>query len=332
MKPIALLVCLFTFIPSVYAHNANVKGYLDKNSKFISSCEQKNYGYHKKKGSNHWHEVKFSDGQWSIIDSKKTYVSDPCLKDLKEEVVFDRCVDGDTAVFIKNDTKEKYRFLAVDTPESVHPTKEIELYSKEASKYTCDLLTNASSISVEYDPNSDKKDKYDRNLVWVWVDGILLQELMVSEGFARVSYIYGNYKYINTLCSLQQKAIDNNKGVWQYGYDIGYCGSITIKSNSKEIESSNVYTVSFKDNDNNTDVIIAEGMTVKEIEPVGKFGNKFVGWYNNDKKFDFNTAIDSNITLEAHYKLDYVYLILLIIIITVTLVQKSKGNRKWKKK
>lgn len=47
--------------------------------------------------------------------------------------------------------------LAIDTPESVHPTKGVEYYGEEASNYTCNLVTNAKKIELEYDKNSDKK-------------------------------------------------------------------------------------------------------------------------------------------------------------------------------
>ena len=66
----------------------------------------------------------------------------------KIEVTLSKCVDGDTAWFILDGEEIKTRFLAIDTPES---TNEIEPFGKEASNYTCDLLTNANKIEIEYD-------------------------------------------------------------------------------------------------------------------------------------------------------------------------------------
>jgi len=86
----------------------------------------------------------------------------------KVTVTLEKCVDGDTAWFKLNNETIKTRFLAIDTPES---TKEIEEYGKEASKYTCEELSNARKIEIEYDDESDKTDKYDRHLVWVLVYG-----------------------------------------------------------------------------------------------------------------------------------------------------------------
>ena len=111
----------------------------------------------------------------------------------KLEVTLDKCVDGDTAWFNLDNERIKTRFLAINTPES---TNKIEAYGKEASNYTCNMLTNAKKIEIEYDSNSDKFDKYDRHLVWVFVDDTLLQEKLLEEGLAEIKYIYGDYKYL----------------------------------------------------------------------------------------------------------------------------------------
>lgn len=132
----------------------------------------------------------------------------------KEEVKFSKCVDGDTIkVLIKN--KEKtVRLLAVDTPESVHPKKGVEYYGKEASEYTCNTITNAKKIELEYDSNSDKEDKYGRLLAWVFVDDYLLQDLLIQNSYAEVAYLYGDYKYTSLLQDHQSVAETKNEGIW----------------------------------------------------------------------------------------------------------------------
>ncbi len=132
----------------------------------------------------------------------------------KIQVTLEKCVDGDTARFVYKKSNIKARFLAIDTPESVHPTKKVEPFGKEASKYTCDMLSNAKKIVLEYDINSDKTDKYDRHLVWVFVDDVLLQEELVSNGYAKIKYVYGDYKYLDELKKEEQIAKGNRVGVW----------------------------------------------------------------------------------------------------------------------
>lgn len=132
-----------------------------------------------------------------------------------EIVTLDKCVDGDTANFkTSSGTVYKTRFLAVDTPETVHPTKEVEAYGKEASDYTCEALTNAKEIKLEYDDNSDREDKYGRTLAWVWVDGVLLQQSLVEKGLAEVAYLYDDYQYTSLLQDAEVVAKANKVGQW----------------------------------------------------------------------------------------------------------------------
>ena len=132
----------------------------------------------------------------------------------KETVKFSDCVDGDTIKVLLNNKKHTIRMLAVDTPESVHPTKGVEYYGKEASEYTCNLVKKAKKIEIEYDDASDKTDKYDRLLVWVFVDGKLLQKELISNGYAKLAYLYGDYKYISELEDAQELASTKNIGIW----------------------------------------------------------------------------------------------------------------------
>lgn len=132
----------------------------------------------------------------------------------KITVKFNSCVDGDTAKFTYKNEIITARFLAIDTPETKHPTKGVEPWGKEASDYTCDKLTNASKISLEYDSNSDETDKYSRHLVWVWVDNQLLQKELIDLGYAKVAYLYGDYKYTSELKEAEKVATKNKVGIW----------------------------------------------------------------------------------------------------------------------
>ena len=132
----------------------------------------------------------------------------------KDEVTLAKCVDGDTARFNINGEVKSTRFIAIDTPESVHPKKKVEPYGKEASNYTCNKLKNAKKIVLEYDENSTKTDKYDRIIAWVFVDDELLQEDLVSKGYAKVAYLYGDYKYTTQLKEKEQIAKNKKLRIW----------------------------------------------------------------------------------------------------------------------
>ena len=163
----------------------------------------------------------------------------------KERVTLDDCIDGDTIKVKLNDQVYTVRMLAVDTPESVHPTKALEYYGKEASNYTCNAVKGAKKIQLEYDDNSDKTDKYDRLLAWVFIDGELLQEKLVENGYAKVAYLYGDYKYTNILLEKQELASANEIGIWNE--EAAALFAENSASNASQTISNNLDSLSTKE-------------------------------------------------------------------------------------
>ena len=150
----------------------------------------------------------------------------------KKEVEFKSCIDGDTARFIMDKEEIKVRFLAIDTPETNHPKKGEEPYGKEAKEYTCNRITNSSKIELEFDDNSDKKDKYNRYLAWVYVDDSLLEEELVQNGLAKVTYLYGDYSYTDKLKETEEEAKENKVGIYS-DVDNSYYTTNKNNENSK---------------------------------------------------------------------------------------------------
>ena len=128
---------------------------------------------------------------------KPTYAIEPTVYTEKHNAVYRYIHDGDTAVFLLDDGTEVIcRFLAVDTPELGE-----EGYD-EAKRYTDNTLEKASNIVLELDPQSERYDKYERLLAWVWVDGELMQAKLIENGYAQVKYIFHEYLYLDYLDSL----------------------------------------------------------------------------------------------------------------------------------
>ena len=130
-----------------------------------------------------------------------------------DKIVFANCVDGDTAKFTIEGEKETVRFLAIDMPETVKSGAPVEEYGKQASEFTCNALSSAKSIRLEFEEGNDR-DKYGRLLAWVFVDDSLLQEDLVENGLAEVAYIYDDYKYTYKLDSAQRSAKNNKINLW----------------------------------------------------------------------------------------------------------------------
>lgn len=196
----------------------------------------------------------------------------------KEEVLFDRCVDGDTAWLIKDGESLKYRFLAIDTTETVHPIKEEGLMGKTASEFTCNALKNAKTIEIEYDDKSTKTDKYKRELVWIYINGVLFQDTLIEKGYAKVEYIYGKYKYVDLLKEKEETAKLSKIGIW-----------------------GNIKKVTFVYKDNKKEIEILEGSTIEPIVLSKKYQDDFIGWYYKDTLFDFNTIIVDDLEIVAKY-------------------------------
>lgn len=156
----------------------------------------------------------------------------------KKEVKFSSCIDGDTARFIMDKKEIKVRFLAIDTPETNHPKKGEEPYGREAKEYTCDKITNAQKIELEFDDGSDEKDKYNRYLAWVYTDGTLLQSELVEKGFAKVAYVYGNYEYTDELKEKEEQAKDEKVGMYSE-VDNSYYTTHKEELSKNEKESDN---------------------------------------------------------------------------------------------
>ncbi len=179
----------------------------------IVECNNKFYGNH---GSPlHWHLVEKKNNKWVSV-SGEVAIPSCYIKPVNkmEKVLFSKCSDGDTAHFIINGEEKIVRFLAIDTPEVNHPEKGSEMYGKEASEYTCNALTTAKEIYLEYDSNSDKEDKYGRILAFVHVDGVLLEKNIVEQGLARVYYIYGDYNHVEELKEIEKEAQKQKIGIW----------------------------------------------------------------------------------------------------------------------
>ena len=132
-----------------------------------------------------------------------------------EKVAFNKCIDGDTVSLIVDGKIRRVRMIAIDTPESVTPDRPVGEYVVDASHYTCELITNAKNIYLEYDDNSDREDKYERVLAYVYADDIMIQKELLKKGYAKVAYLYGDYKYTEEFKELEKYAKENKLGIWQ---------------------------------------------------------------------------------------------------------------------
>lgn len=147
-----------------------------------------------------------------------------------------RVTDGDTFTVKMKDKTEKVRLLLVDTPESVKPNTPVEPYAIEASNYTKGILTKGKKVELEFDVN--ERDQYGRLLAYTYVDGEMLNRLLLEKGLAQVVIFQPNVKYVDEFRSIQQKAKNKGIGIWSDGKENktnqtsqSKCDHPTIKGN-----------------------------------------------------------------------------------------------------
>lgn len=135
------------------------------------------------------------------------YVLAPSLTSSPTDIQLVECIDGDTTVFNINGQPQTVRLLVVDSPERRQP------FYAQASDFVCDLYKNAKTIQLEMDSNADK-DNYDRLLAWIWVDDTLAQQSLLEQGYAKIAYVYDDYKYTDELVVVEEKAKQAKLGLW----------------------------------------------------------------------------------------------------------------------
>ncbi len=126
-----------------------------------------------------------------------------------KEYVVSKIIDGDT---IQLETGEIVRYLGVDTPELFKKEGRAEFYAREAARYNKRLVF-LKKVRLEFDV--EKKDNYGRLLAYVFVKNLFVNGELVKHGYAKVMIKPPNIKYKDMLLSYQQKAMDEEKGLWQ---------------------------------------------------------------------------------------------------------------------
>ncbi len=157
----------------------------------------------------------------------------------KKEVSLVNCLSATNSWYEVDGKVKRIRLLAFDSEDG-----EI---SKEIDEYACSLLKEAKKIEIEYDIKALKKDKYNRELAWVYVDGKLLQDILIKKGYGQVNYITSDYKYLTNLCDSQKEALTSKLGIWNYpNIKEKYCKSGIDINNTEQNQTENtIKTKSF---------------------------------------------------------------------------------------
>jgi micrococcal nuclease len=129
-------------------------------------------------------------------------------------------VDGDTVrVRIPNPPAElraveTIRLIGVDTPETVHPSRPVEAFGKEASDFTKSRLQNRP-VYLAFD--WDLRDRYGRLLAYLYTaEGRCFNAALVSEGYGH-AYTRFAFQFMDEFRALEQEARRDKRGLWGDG-------------------------------------------------------------------------------------------------------------------
>ena len=135
----------------------------------------------------------------------------PCLASSQPLHICERVIDGDTIIL---EDIGRVRLIGVDTPETVHRSKPVERFGKEASEFLRGLI-EGGKVWLEYD--WQRKDKYGRTLAYVYLpDSTFVNAAIIRFGYGH-AYTKYPFKYEEEFRELEREAREAKRGLWAAG-------------------------------------------------------------------------------------------------------------------
>ena len=147
-----------------------------------------------------------------------------------------RVIDGDTIEVDTGGQTYTVRYIGIDTPVTKHPDRGIEPFGPEAIARNTELV-EGQTVTLEKDVS--ETDKYGRLLRYVWVDGVLVNETLVREGYAHSTTYPPDVMYQEFFNQCEREAIENNRGLWALaaptapGYSSKFIADVNISDDTQ---------------------------------------------------------------------------------------------------
>ncbi|TMB56365.1 MAG: thermonuclease family protein [Chloroflexi bacterium] len=124
-------------------------------------------------------------------------------------------VDGDTIKVEIGGVVYRLRYIGIDTPETVDPSRPVEWMGPEASAANKALV---AGLEVVLEKDVSEVDRYGRLLRYVWLhDGaswLMVNYELVRLGFAHSSTYPPDVRYQALFLAAEQEARDAERGLW----------------------------------------------------------------------------------------------------------------------
>jgi micrococcal nuclease len=125
-----------------------------------------------------------------------------------------RVVDGDTIHVRVGGTREKVRYIGIDTPETRKPGTPVQCYGKAASARNATLVAGER---VRLETDAQARDRYGRLLAYVYRvrDGRFVNADLVRGGYAQPLTIPPNVRHAKRFTALAREARRGGRGLWR---------------------------------------------------------------------------------------------------------------------
>lgn len=122
-----------------------------------------------------------------------------------------RVIDGDT-IEVAGGTR--VRLIGVDTPETVDPSRPVECFGPEATRYANELMPPGTKVRLVYDVQ--RRDSFGRTLAYVYKlsDGLFVNLAIARNGFAQQDTVPPNVDHAEEFRVAAASARTAGLGLW----------------------------------------------------------------------------------------------------------------------
>lgn len=151
----------------------------------------------------------------------------------------------------------------------------------------------------------DKNDKW--SITSYGLDGVSSREYTYSYKSSTLYVMKPNYDSVSKAKELIEQVYKGNKLESSYYNNVSNVQDVTkVTTNNKNIIKNNVntlkYNVIYVIDDKEYKYVVDKDSILDNVNIPTKDGYKTIGWFYNDSLYDFNTKVNSDITLVARYE------------------------------
>jgi len=144
-----------------------------------------------------------------IVDWEEVVVVDEeDDENLNEGILVERVIDGDT---IKLSDGNVVRYIGINAMEMDSKDESVLDMAIKATERNRELV-EGKKVVLEKDVS--ETDRYGRLLRYVYVDGLMINETLLKEGWVQVSTYPPDVKYKEVFLEIQRRAVEEKVGLW----------------------------------------------------------------------------------------------------------------------